>query len=372
MEVAPIPVIRAAHLKPLADVSARCPLSDTDFPTQVALPANLSSKPDAFVPVHAACSFARWVALRTGNHDLGLLIGSGLRMSAFGVELRDAVLSATSLADALERFSVLADREQSNVRYRIVRSGDEVCIGSSVNGAASEDDGFGEGLRLMWPVTLIRHFTGDSWAPLTIAFQSPHEPGVQARRAFPDTRFTVARKNTALTFPAKLLYAGAGTNSAERRPAVATNGQGKPLHSPANWTFPSSLGALLQAHLDEGYPDIQLAATIAGCSVRTLQRRLHSCGLRYTDVIQHVRFNLAASVLREPEMKVIDAALAVGYGDPAHFSRAFKRVSGFTPAQYRRLNTHLDRSPHRLGASTTSQGPNHESASLADSVVGVI
>ena len=40
-------------------------------------------------------------------------------------------------------------------------------------------------------------------------------------------------------------------------------------------------------------------------------------------------------LLDEEDMRVTDAAYALGYSDPAHFTRAFRRMAGVSPRQYR-------------------------------------
>ena len=38
--------------------------------------------------------------------------------------------------------------------------------------------------------------------------------------------------------------------------------------------------------------------------------------------------------------RLIDIALACGYQDASHFNRAFKKVTGISPSQYRSINFH--------------------------------
>jgi AraC-like DNA-binding protein len=99
--------------------------------------------------------------------------------------------------------------------------------------------------------------------------------------------------------------------------------------------FPGSLELALRAYVAEGRPSIQFAAEIAGTSVRTLQRRLARHGLSYSDLAQQARFATAARLLEDPDTKVIDVAYSVGYEDPSHFTRAFRRLSGVSPREYR-------------------------------------
>jgi len=51
--------------------------------------------------------------------------------------------------------------------------------------------------------------------------------------------------------------------------------------------------------------------------------------------LEERRIERAARALLETERKVLQIALAEGYDDPYHFSRAFRRVMGASPRQYR-------------------------------------
>lgn len=58
-------------------------------------------------------------------------------------------------------------------------------------------------------------------------------------------------------------------------------------------------------------------------------------GLSYSGLIDVARFENAVKLLRDSDAKVIDVAFASGYADPAHFTRAFRRISGVTPREFR-------------------------------------
>jgi AraC family transcriptional regulator len=40
-------------------------------------------------------------------------------------------------------------------------------------------------------------------------------------------------------------------------------------------------------------------------------------------------------VLRETRKSVVDVALEVGYADPGHFAKLFRRETGLSPSDYR-------------------------------------
>jgi AraC-like DNA-binding protein len=74
-------------------------------------------------------------------------------------------------------------------------------------------------------------------------------------------------------------------------------------------------------------------------SVRTLQRRLQDECLTYARVVAQTRFDAAQRMLDDPDRKVIDVALDLGYSDPSHFTRAFGRWAGVAPREFRRLRS---------------------------------
>jgi len=77
------------------------------------------------------------------------------------------------------------------------------------------------------------------------------------------------------------------------------------------------------------------AAEAAGMSVRSLQRRLASEGLTFSQLVDEVRLEMAVPQLRDPDIRITDVAFGLGYSDPAHFTRAFSRWAGVAPSEYR-------------------------------------
>lgn len=58
-------------------------------------------------------------------------------------------------------------------------------------------------------------------------------------------------------------------------------------------------------------------------------------GKKINDFINELRVNDAIERLKNPEVKIMDVALATGFGSLSAFTRAFKHVTGTTPAEYR-------------------------------------
>lgn len=181
-------------------------------------------------------------------------------------------------------------------------------------------------------VAVIRAFAGPDWQPAEMAFTSRAPVGHMAAERFPNTRFRFGRQATWVTLPRAIL------SLALREDALPPHGsgaQGAPDLSTASDDFTASLKRLLQPYLRDGYPHIDLAAEIAGTSVRTLQRRLAKAGLSYSGLVQQVRFEAAKRLVIEPQMRMIDVAYTLGWSSPATFTRAFHDLAGISPTDYR-------------------------------------
>ena len=70
-------------------------------------------------------------------------------------------------------------------------------------------------------------------------------------------------------------------------------------------------------------------------SPRSLQRKLHQHGLKYTTLVEDARKTVAARLLLDPGRSISDVASELGYRDASSFTRVFKRWTGVNPRRYR-------------------------------------
>jgi len=81
-------------------------------------------------------------------------------------------------------------------------------------------------------------------------------------------------------------------------------------------------------------PDI---ARKLGMSTRTLARRLADAGTSFLGVSDAYRQALAKSLMSETDLQITEIAFALGYNNASTFSTTFKRWTGKSPTQFRRL-----------------------------------
>ncbi|GAB49828.1 AraC family transcriptional regulator [Mobilicoccus pelagius] len=78
-------------------------------------------------------------------------------------------------------------------------------------------------------------------------------------------------------------------------------------------------------------------ADVAGCSVDTLERRVRRVFHRSPgQLVLTTRIDRATALLRESDLPLADVAGRCGFYDQAAFTRTFARLTGRTPAQFRR------------------------------------
>lgn len=83
------------------------------------------------------------------------------------------------------------------------------------------------------------------------------------------------------------------------------------------------------------FPDIETVSQRLCMSSRTLRRRLEDEGVTYSELLASVRKSLASDYLLSTRMGSDDIAAALGFSDAESFRHAFKRWTGLTPRAFR-------------------------------------
>jgi two-component system response regulator YesN len=96
----------------------------------------------------------------------------------------------------------------------------------------------------------------------------------------------------------------------------------------------------IDAHYSEPALSLEEVAASAQISPGYLSRLLKlETGFSFVDYLTRVRITRAMQIMNDPAVKVYEVAEAVGYQSQHYFSRAFKRVFGQPPVEYRKGGT---------------------------------
>jgi len=83
-------------------------------------------------------------------------------------------------------------------------------------------------------------------------------------------------------------------------------------------------------------PRLEQLAEEWGVTTRTVIRRLAERGARFGELRAAQQLEMARRMLDDAGYTVSEIGYLLGYGDPANFGRAFKRLTGQSPSAYRR------------------------------------
>ena len=96
----------------------------------------------------------------------------------------------------------------------------------------------------------------------------------------------------------------------------------------------NALRRLVETYLPYN-PTLETVSRLTGISRRSLQRFLEAHGTSFSRLVEQVMVNRAIDLLGDSELPLKTVARELGYSELAHFSRAFRRMTGLTPSAYR-------------------------------------
>ena len=92
---------------------------------------------------------------------------------------------------------------------------------------------------------------------------------------------------------------------------------------------------VISSMLPHGRVLVEDVARGLGMSERTLARKLADEGLNCTEILEHLRRDLAVRYLDDRKLHVSKIAWLLGFAEVGAFTHAFKRWTGKTPRQMR-------------------------------------
>jgi AraC-like DNA-binding protein len=326
----PVPLFRGGALRPLLDYLERTDrdhaeaiFGDTRSPLRDArsvLPFALGGRAFAL----AARAFAA--------PDLGLRVGAATEIERIG-GLGERLRTAGTLGAALHTAVSFGPRFNSGTRYWLIPHGDDVRL--RIGFARELDAGRAQvaDFVLMLALNLVRLAAGASWRPAQLDLEGPPPAHAEALAALAD-RVRFGQRFTGFLLPRHLLALPLPEPPPALRAPSEARGSTLPRADPL-----ASLRSTVEVLLHLGRANVATAAEAAGTSVRTFQRRLAAAGVGFESLLAQARHRAACRMLAEPSVKVIEVSAALGYRDSANFSRAFRRWTGLSPRDFRRLGS---------------------------------
>ena len=108
---------------------------------------------------------------------------------------------------------------------------------------------------------------------------------------------------------------------------------------PTGARFSRRIRACILSMLPLGGLTSDTVAARFSISNRTLRRRLQKEATSYQEILDDVRAELARHYLTKEKREIDEVAFLLGFSDPSAFTKAFRRWTGQTPADFARANS---------------------------------
>jgi AraC-like DNA-binding protein len=300
------------------------------------LPASLEDDATGFVSARSMLSFVGASSRSQDIPDLGWRAATRAPLERLGAWGQPVARSAT-LREALSSFCRLYARDVSLVELGLSADANELWLWRRRAIEPAGPDGLlqGEQFMLGAMIQVVRRAVGSDWVPPRIRLESRGPSWVEHAKTLDGAKFECASPVMAIAIPYPVLdlpmrgadNARVGASSALYATAPARDLAG-------------SLRQALTTVVTDQPASIELAAEMANMSPRTLSRRLKDEGTGWREILGRVRLEASQKLLCNSAIPISEIAAHVGYSDPAHFTRSFRRWTGETPRDYRRRRMH--------------------------------
>lgn len=327
-----IPLVRAAALSPHLDAFSVLGAPREPLLEKVGLPPLGELRPDVLIPYQQAIDFVCASERALGPQTLPALAFQRANLEHLGSW--GQILGRTkTLGEFFTTLTKGAWMHTTGARWWVGDAGPDVLLCHQFDRRL--DLGQGEPLVLLLGFILgpIRRVLGADFVPSEITVVQPLPMPLDRLGVPLHARVTGL---TSIRMPRRLL----STPTPHLKRLVADDGD----HAAAltetspSAQFVASVRQALRPLCAASRIDLESFSEIVRIAPRTLQRRLGDCGTTFRSVVDEAQLARAIDRMSDPAVKLIDVAFDLGFSDPAHFTRAFRRWTGVSPRTFRRVH----------------------------------
>ncbi len=294
------------------------------------LPTDALSSQNNTVSYSGLARLLASAASQTGHEHFGLLAGRMWQLADLGV-LGLAMRNCETVGASLRLWTAHQHLVGQGGMAFVVHRGGVVDLGYAIYDHAAVHMSHLNDAVLAATVNFMRELCGNTFVPTEVYL--PHlgpEVDTYYRNTF-GVRPHFDAEFCAMRFPAHLL-----TRVIPDADSTKYRRFERALESGSDIEFIQEVIATVRVLLLHGKSAGDDVALRLSLHRRTLNRRLQAHGTTFQQILDHVRFTVAAQLLRDSQIPLDEVAAALGYASVTPFMRTFQRWAGTTPGRWRR------------------------------------
>jgi len=302
--------------------------------------------------VNSQIKFLNLVAAGLGDELFGFHLAQDFDLREIGT-LYYVMASSETLGDALQRAARYSRITNEAVHIRYQKNRDIVVSFEYIDIARHQDRHQIE-FFMITLVRLVRHLSGHNLLPIRVNLTHHRSGSYPAFKSFFGCDVAFGSGEDEIAFP--LAIPPMPLASADPFLHAMLIAQCEQMH--VDRLRPAALRASVENEiaplLPHGNAQVSEIARRLGMSKRTLARYLAAEGLSFTVILDEMKFDLAKHYLMEANLPITTIAWLLGYQEVSAFTHAFKRWTGKTPKQAKKMPSVAEADRH--GDAKSSSG----------------
>ncbi|MBU3071750.1 AraC family transcriptional regulator [Aestuariicella sp. G3-2] len=287
------------------------------------------------VPVDLALELFSESEKQIDDPDLGVHLGENMNLNDIGL-YGYLLLNAHTLGELLEfashYFNILfhtskvylhKDADNSIFEYRIIKP--------TKNPPRHDID-----WSLGTYIKAVRNAIGDHWSPdsVSLSYGQPSKTD-ELTRVYGD-KILFSQKTNSFTIDSTLLDIPINDSDTELLKIIKVQADQLVQAWVKGDDFYHRVRLMIMQGLSEDRFNADILARRMGMSLSSLKRRLSELNMSFREIRDELIDSLAKQALKDTRLPISAIALQLGYSESAAFDRAFKRLAGMSPREYRK------------------------------------
>ena len=264
---------------------------------------------------------------------IGLLIGRHTRLADFGLAGR-AALCGTTAGDGLQNFIDHFNLHSTATTVNLVSAGPFSRLIYAISVSRIVDAAQLHLGAVTVAFNILQDLFGRQWLPVAVTFATRAPTSLRPCQEFFRSPLRFDSDESAVVFDSHWLQRPMPPVDAGFRSEV--EGELRTLQEAQLADLPAIVRRLLRKQMSIGASGMDAVAALLGMHRRTLDRHLQKHGVRFGELREDVRRQVAEQLLHDTRMQVQNIAAALQFSTAANFATAFRRWTGITPSEYRR------------------------------------